>query len=260
MLVRVNGVRLIGDDTGQGDPLVFVHAFPLNRRMWAPQVEALAGRYRCLTVDLRGFGESDAPAGPYPLETLADDLAGLLDAQRLERVTLIGLSMGGYIALAFWRRHADRLRALVLANTRAKPDTEAARAARLALATRVEAEGLAPLLDAQLPRLLSPQASPELQQWVRDMIEEATPQGAAGALRGMAVRPDSSDVLAGITCPALVIAGALDVVTPAEEMRAMAAQMPQATSVELANAGRLTNLEAAAGFNEALSGFLAGPG
>jgi pimeloyl-ACP methyl ester carboxylesterase len=258
MLVRVNGVRLVGDDIGQGDPVLFVHAFPLNRRMWAPQVEALADRWRCLTVDLRGFGESDAPAGPYPLDLLASDLAGVLDAHGLARVTLVGLSMGGYIAFAFWRRYAARLRALVLADTRATPDTDAARAARLELASRAEAEGLAPVADAQLPRLLSAGASPELRQWTRDMIDEATPQGVAGALRGMAARPDSSDLLAGITCPTLVLAGAADVVTPAEEMRAMAARLPDATFTELPGVGHLANLEAAEAFNAALRSFLGG--
>jgi 3-oxoadipate enol-lactonase len=134
MLIRTNGVRLVGDDVGRGDPVLFVHAFPVNRRMWAPQVEALSANYRCLTVDLRGFGESDVPTGPYSLDVVAADLAGLLDALRLERVTLVGLSMGGYLAFAFWRRYADRLRALVLANTRAAADTEATRASREALA------------------------------------------------------------------------------------------------------------------------------
>ncbi len=256
MLVRVNGVRLVGDDTGQGEPVLFVHAFPLNRRMWAPQVEALADRYRCLSVDLRGFGESDAPTGPYPLDLLASDLVGLLDSQGIERVTLVGLSMGGYIAFALWRRYAERVRALVLADTRAGPDTVATRNAREDLARRVETEGLAPVVETQLPRLLSPQASPDLRRWVQDMIEEATPQGVAGASRGMAARPDSSDLLPGIHCPTLVLSGSEDVVTPAAELEAMAARLPNATSVTLPGAGHLANLEAADGFSTALRTFL----
>lgn len=256
MLVHVNRLRLVGDDIGQGDPLLFVHAFPLNRRMWAPQVEALSDRYRCLTVDLRGFGESDAPSGPYSLDEMAADLVGVLDALHLDRVTLIGLSMGGYIAFAFWRRAAGRLRALVLADTRASADSEAVQAARETLAQQAEAEGLAPVVAAQLPRLLSPAASADLRQWVSDMIEEATPQGVAGALRGMAARPDASAILPQITCPTLVIAGADDVVTPAAEMSAMTKQLPKATYQVLAGAGHLANLEAADAFNAALHTFL----
>ena len=256
MLIRTNGIRLVGDDAGSGAPILFVHAFPLNRRMWAPQVEALSARYRCLTVDLRGFGESDAPAGPYSLEGMADDLAGLLDAQHLARVTLVGLSMGGYLAFAFWRKYAGRLQALVLADTRAADDTEATRKGREELARRAEAEGLAPVVATQLPRLLSPVAPPELQEWVRDMIEEATPQGVAGALRAMAARPDSGDVLARIECPALVIAGGDDAVTPPTEMATMAGRIPGAEFATLPGAGHLSNLEAPAAFNAALGAFL----
>ncbi|MGI8914081.1 MAG: alpha/beta fold hydrolase [Chloroflexota bacterium] len=258
MLIHTNGIRLVGDDVGAGEPLLFVHAFPLNRRMWAPQVEAFSDRYRCMTVDLRGFGESDAPAGPYSLDQLAADLAGLLDVQRIERVTLVGLSMGGYIAFAFWRRYADRLRALVLADTRAGADTAAVSAGREALAVQAEQEGLAPVVAAQLPRLLSPAAPSDLQEWVRDMIEEATPQGVAGALRGMAARADSNDLLPRLTCPTLVVAGSADIVTPVAEMEAMARRIPQATFVALPDAGQLSNLEAPTGFNAALRGFLEG--
>lgn len=256
MLIRTNGIRLVGEDAGAGEPVLFVHAFPLNRRMWAPQVEALSDRYRCLTVDLRGFGESDAPAGPYSLEQMANDLAALLDAQKIERVTLVGLSMGGYLAFAFWRRYAGRLRALVLADTRSGADTEATRKGREELAQLAEAEGLGPVVTAQLPRLLSAAAPAELQEWVRDMIEEATPQGVAGALRAMAERPDSSDVLAQIACPTLVIAGGDDAVTPAAEMAAMAQRIPASSFVTLRGAGHLSNLEASAEFNATLERFL----
>ena len=256
MLVRVNGLRLVGDDSGQGDPLLFVHAFPLNRRMWAPQVEALSDRYRCLTVDLRGFGESDAPSGPYSLDEMAADLVGVLDALQLDRVTLVGLSMGGYIAFAFWRRAADRLRALVLADTRAGADSAAIRASREALAQQAELEGQAPVVASQLPRLLSPAASADLRQWVSDMIEEGTPQGVAGALRAMAARPDAGAILPQIACPVLVMAGADDVVTPAAEMAAMAKQLPATPFQVLAGAGHLANLEAAEGFNAALRTFM----
>jgi pimeloyl-ACP methyl ester carboxylesterase len=224
--------------------------------MWAPQVEALSGRYRCLTVDLRGFGESDAPSGPYSLDEMAADLVGVLDALRLDRVTLVGLSMGGYIAFAFWRRAADRLRGLVLADTRAAADSEAAKAGREALAQQAETAGLAPVVAAQLPRLLSPAASADLRQWVSDMIEEATPQGVAGALRGMAARQDAGAILPQITCPTLVVAGAQDVVTPAAEMAAMAKQLPRATYQVLPDAGHLANLEAPAAFSGVLREFL----
>ena len=258
MLVRVNGVRLVGDDVGAGEALLFVHAFPLNRRMWAPQLEVLSDRYRCLTVDLRGFGESDTPEGPYPMDQLASDLAGLLDQRGIERATLVGLSMGGYIAFTFWRRFPEKLRALVLADTRAGADTPEGRQTRERLAATAETEGLAPVVQAQVPRLLSAGASPELRQWVQDMIEEASPQGVAGASRGMASRPDSAPLLAGIVCPTLVIVGEQDAVTPPAEAERMASAVPHAQLVRIPVAGHLANLEQPAAFNAALRAFLDG--
>ena len=258
MLVRVNGVRLVGDDVGTGEALLFVHAFPLNRRMWAPQLETLGDRYRCITVDLRGFGESDTPEGPYPMELLASDLAGLLEQRGIERVTFVGLSMGGYIAFAFWRQFAGKVRALVLADTRPGADTAEGRQTRDRLAVTAETEGLAPVAASQVPRLLSAGASSDLRQWVQDMIEEASPQGVAGASRGMAARPDSTPLLPGITCPTLVVVGEQDSVTPPAEAERMASAIPNARLVRIADAGHLANLEQPVAFNEALQAFLDG--
>jgi pimeloyl-ACP methyl ester carboxylesterase len=207
-------------------------------------------------VDLRGFGESDSPPGPYTMDLLASDLAGLLEQRTVQQVVLVGLSMGGYIAFAFWRRYAANVRALVLADTRAGPDNAEAREARETYARRTEQEGLSPLIEFQLPRLLSSAASPDLRQWVRDMIEEASPIGVAGALRGMAARPDSTDLLPGITCPVLVLGGTSDSLTPPDELRAMAERLPRATFTTLDVAGHLANLEQPDAFNAALRRFL----
>src|SRR4051794_40356852 len=119
------------DDVGEGPVVVLLHAFPLARGMWRRQVEALQDRYRVIVPDLRGFGDSAGFSGPPSVEQMADDVAALLDGLKVTGpVVLGGLSMGGYVALAFARRHAGRLRALVLADTRSEADDVEGRANR----------------------------------------------------------------------------------------------------------------------------------
>jgi pimeloyl-ACP methyl ester carboxylesterase len=245
---------------GDGTPVLLLHAFPLDSRMWLPQVEALGG-YQAIVPDLRGFGAARVLAGEItPMELLADDLAQLLDERSLERVVLCGLSMGGYVALAFARRHPGRLGGLVLCDTRATSDTEEARAGRLAMAERVLAEGVGFLPEAMLPRLLGEttrQRRPELVQEVTDTILDQDPRGIAAAQRGMAARPDSSEVLGQIAVPTLVITGMQDELISPEESRRMAAAIRDARLVQVAEAGHLANLEQPEPVNEALLDFLA---
>ena len=127
MFFRTEGIRLAYDDRGTGLPLVFLHAFPLNRSMWAPQLAVLSQQFRTIAIDLRGHGESDAPLWHFTLEQYADDVRALLDHLAIPRAVLIGLSMGGYITLAFSRKYPERLEAMVLADTRAQADSQEAR-------------------------------------------------------------------------------------------------------------------------------------
>src|SRR5919198_1442877 len=165
MLADVNGIKLAYSDSADGSPVVLlVHAFPLNRSMWDPQLGSLRARARVIAPDLRGFGASAAgPPGPLTMEQHGDDLAALLDHLGVrEPVVYCGLSMGGYVGFAFWRRHRARVRALVLADTRATADSPEARQDRLALAAKAEAVGSAqPAIEALLPRLFSPPRRPE---------------------------------------------------------------------------------------------------
>jgi pimeloyl-ACP methyl ester carboxylesterase len=245
---------------GEGTPVVLLHAFPLDSRMWLPQVEALGG-YQVLVPDLRGFGAARAMAGDTSqIELLADDVASLLDDRRLERVVLCGLSMGGYVALAFAGRHPERLGGLVLLDTKAGADSEAARAERLAIADRVLVEGVGFMPEVMLPRLLgetSRRERPEVVEQVTETILDQDPRGIAAAQRGMAERPDATASLAGIHVPTLVIVGAEDELTGPGEARTIAEAVRDARLVQVPGAGHLVNLEQAAPVNEALLDFLA---
>jgi pimeloyl-ACP methyl ester carboxylesterase len=258
MEAQINGITLHYDDQGQGTPLLLVHAFPMNSALWQPQLEALAGEARVIVPDLRGFGASEVPNGPYTMETFADDLAALLDQLQIEQVVLAGVSMGGYIAFAFWRRYASRVRALVLSDTRATADGDEARAGRESNAQLAETQGARVIADMMLPNLLSPTATTEVQNRVRDIIVSNQPYGIASALRGMALRPDSSDLLPSINVPTLLLVGSEDGLTSPDEMRGLQQGIAGSRLVEIPGAGHLPNFENAEEFTAALREFVRG--
>jgi pimeloyl-ACP methyl ester carboxylesterase len=256
----VNGIRLAYTDQGTGLPLVFLHGFPLNREMWTPQVQGLGDQARTITVDLRGHGESEAPLWQYTMEQFADDVAGLLDHLGLQQVVLVGLSMGGYVALTFFRRHAHRLKALILTDTRAQADTDEGRAGRFHMAQTAYRKGPAAIREIMVPKLLCPmtlQSNRAVVSRVETMITQMEVSGLAGDLMAMAGRPDSIPLLPSIHCPTLVIVGAQDQATPVSDARLMAELIPNARLETIADAGHLPNLEQPGLFNQAMKRFLA---
>jgi len=259
--VAVGDAELAVAVRGHGRPLVLVHGFPLDHAMWESQLAGLTREARVIAPDLRGFGHSSATDGTVTMEQMADDLAGLADAMELpERFVLGGLSMGGYVALAFWRKYASRVAGLILCDTRAAADSPEAAAARHETADRVLREGPAFLVNAMTPKLFAPstpQRQPELVEAVQDVILQNDRRGLAAALRGMAARPDSTGLLAEIACPTLILVGQEDVITPVAEMRTMADAIPGARLVEIPRAGHLAPLENSAAANAAIRAFLA---
>ncbi len=262
MIATINGIRLAYTDQGRGTPVVLLHAFPQNRAMWAPQVDALSKTHRVIAPDFRGFGESDAPDGAYTLDQYADDVNGLLDHLAIPQALFVGLSMGGYTLFALYRRHASRVTGLVLADTRAQADTEEGRAGRMAMAQTAREKGAGAIAEIMLPKLLSPvalQTKPDLVRQVRSTIERTTPNGIAGALMAMAGRPDSVPLLAQIARPVLVITGELDGPTPPADGQFMAERIPGARLEIIPRAGHLSNLEEPEAFTRAIRSCLTKP-
>ncbi|HEX9918204.1 MAG TPA: alpha/beta fold hydrolase, partial [Pyrinomonadaceae bacterium] len=240
-------------------PIVLLHGFPFNRTLWREQAAALGKHYRVITVDLRGHGETDATRDPATMEEMAEDVAALLGELGIARVVLGGLSMGGYVALAFSRLFPERVRALILADTRPQADTDEARLAREETATRALGEGMQTIADTMLPKLLAPSTlaeRPEVVARVREMILNTVPQGAASALRGMAVRRDHTKFLREINCPALIIVGSLDQITPLADAELMNREIRGSRLEVIAEAGHVSNVERPAEFNRALENFL----
>jgi len=248
------------DDVGEGQPVVFVHGFPHHRKLWAPQVRALAGTARVIAPDLPGFGESDMPER-FAIDAWADGLARFLDALRIERAVIAGLSMGGYIALAFWRLHRERALALVLADTRAGADTEEGKQKRRETIELARREGPTAVARAMLPGMVGKstrEREPSVVASMRAMLESASVDSIVGASEAMINRADSTTLLATIDVPTLIIVGEEDVLTPPKESRAMHAAIPGSRLEIIPGAGHVSNVERPAAFNQVLSEFLAG--
>jgi pimeloyl-ACP methyl ester carboxylesterase len=229
--------------------------------MWLAQREALAETCRVITPDQRGFGGSELGEDPPSLDACADDLARLLDRLELDRVVLGGLSMGGYVAMAFLRLHGDRAAALVLADTKASADPEPARVNRERIAQAVLEEDSTVLVDDVLPSLLGATtvaSRPMVSGRVRGLVQAAPGPAVAWAQRAMAARPDSFDTLRAFDRPALVVVGDEDQLSPVADAQAMADALPQARLAVLPEAGHLTAVETREAFTAVVAGFLAG--
>ena len=260
MIAVVDSLEVGYDDvgTGTGTPLLFLHAFPLNRTMWAPQLSALVERCRCIAADFRGFGDSTV-APPFSMDQYADDAARLLDVLRIEKVVLVGCSMGGYAAFAFWRRHRHRVRALVLADTRAGADSAEAIERRRQLISLARTEGATAVANAQIPSLVgrtTREKQPDTYDAVHRMVAQTSVDGIVGGLEAMMLRVDSTATLATIDVPTLIVVGEEDVPTPVAEARAMHERIAASRLEVIAGAGHLSNIERPAAFNHVLTEFL----
>lgn len=260
--VTVNGINIDYTDTGgSGTPALLIHAFPLNAQMWEPQIESLGDRFRLIVPDLKGFGSSDAPDDPaaYSMDAYADEVAAVVDHAGVDKAVVVGLSLGGYIGLAFLRKHRERVRALVLADTRAEADTPEGAAKRTSQQQQVRAESTSGLIDALANALLggaTREKKPDVVERAKHLMDNPA-AGFIGALEAMKQRPDSTDLLTSITVPTLVIVGENDTVTPPELSRKVHEHVGGSRLVVIPEAGHLSNLEAPEAFNGALGEFLA---
>ncbi|MEJ2185458.1 MAG: alpha/beta fold hydrolase [Gemmatimonadota bacterium] len=256
----IRDVQLFANVSGAGAPILFVHGFPFHGGMWDAQVAALP-EWRTVVPDLRGFGRSGpGELDAWTMDTFADDLAELIRVLEVGPVVLCGLSMGGYVAFAFWRRHGELCRGLVLADTRAAADDEAGRTGRHEMAERVLADGTGFVADGMLPNLLSADTRrerPAVVARVRAMIEGTPAVSIARAQKAMAARPDSTRDLAGIDVPVLVVAGEEDAIIPVDVTEDMAESIPGARLDLVPGAGHLAPMEDPATFNRALNTWLA---
>ncbi len=259
MKARIAGTEIEYDVRGKGPAVLFFHAFPLGLFMWDAQAEALAPTHQVIRFDARGFGGSPPGSSLLTMERIADDGAALLDHLGVGQAVVGGCSMGGYATFAFVRRHPDRLKGLVLQDTRAGADNEEARKSRATLAEKVRREGAVVAAEAFLPRLLGEtthKERPEVVARVRAWILATSPQGIGDALAGLAARADSLPTLREVRVPTLVVCGAEDVLTPVAESEAIQRGVAGSRLEVIPRAGHLANLENPAAYGAALLAFL----
>ncbi|MGA8534741.1 MAG: alpha/beta hydrolase [Candidatus Tumulicola sp.] len=250
-------VRIDGSD---GTPIVLIAGFPLTRDIWNSQADALAKHHRVIRPDLRGIGKSGVPGGPYLMETLAADVAAVLDALGFERCAIAGHSLGGYVGLSFARMFTERVTHLALVCSRLAADSPEQAAARRRIADRIEFEGsMRPALDAYVPRLTAAQTlvqRPDLIELVGEIGARIDPRGAAAMLRGMAMRSAADDIAPDLDVPVLVVGGGRDAVISLEEAQATARAFPRGRLVVCERSGHLPMLEEPDVLTEALAAWL----
>ncbi len=262
MRVSIDGVSLAYEEAGSGPAVLLIHGFPLTRQMWSPQRAALAGAgYRVITPDLRGFGESEAPAEGYSMARFADDLVALMDRLGIRRAVVGGMSMGGYVLFNMLERYPERLAAALFLVTRAGADDDAGRQRRSTLAEESLAGRPEVVQKAFEDILFAEQTvaeNPELVEKVRSWLRQTDPKGLAGGLLAMRDRPDYTARLGSFRVPSLVIGAEKDRAIPPEQSRIIAAGIPGAKRCLLTGAGHMVNLERSEAFNECLLEFLQG--
>ena len=261
MIAELKGVRLGYDDVGAGTAMVFVHGFPHDRTLWSRQIDALSMHVRCIAPDLRGFGESSTD-GPYSVDQYADDLASLMTHLDIERAIVCGLSMGGYVAMAMWRRHPQRVIALALCDTKAGADNDEGRQKRNDLIALAEREGSVAVAATQLAGMLgrtTRSRRPDVVATMKAMMERAPVAGIVGALTAMRDRPDARATLATLSVRTLVLVGDEDALTPVAEANAIVAALPTPSNVKfeiIEGSGHATCVERPAAVTHALADFL----
>ncbi len=266
MQVKIDDLSLAYEDHGNGIPILLIHGYPLNRQIWRAQAQGLRKSARLISLDLRGHGESESKAGnlpetsAYTMDLLAEDCLKLLDAIHVSQpVILCGLSMGGYISFAFYRKYPERVAGLILAATRASADTPEGKAKRDQAVDLAQTHGVKRIADNMLPIMLSPKtydSQPELVKRVKAIMQSTSLDGVIGDLLGMKERPDSTPILSQIDKPTLILYGEDDQIIPLTEMEVMQASIPGSNLVIVPDTGHLLNMEQPQAFNQAVQDYL----
>lgn len=252
-VLDIGGLSIFYNDEGQGEPLLLIHGFPFSSDMWEPQRAALMHRFRVITPDLRGMGKSDVPTSGYSMDAYADDLIALLDHLGIGQAVVGGLSMGGYIAFALLRRAPDRVKGLILIDTKATADDEAGLAKRRSMIEQVREEGSRAAADtSKMFTERTHQERPELVEYLQRIMLANPADGIVGAVRAMIDRPDSTALLRDLAIPVLIIVGSDDPLTPPSTAEAMHGALPNADLVVIDGASHVSNLEHPEAVNKAI--------
>ncbi len=255
----IRGIQLVYNDIGAGPPILLIHGQPFNRSMWDDQKDFLSKNHRLIIPDLRGYGESGVTEGIVLLDELALDLIHLLDQLTIDKAIVIGLSMGGQIALELFRLKPGLFKGIVLADTDARAEDEKGYQNRLALAARILSDGMEKFTEERIRQFMCAgtfENKPEVVTRVANMMKTTNPAGSAAAQRGRAERLDYTSLLKKIDFPALIVVGDKDEFTPIESATYMHERITNSTLAVIADSGHIANMEQPDEFNKALEKFL----
>ena len=236
----INGIQIAYTRKGTGKPLVLVHGYPLDHTIWDKILPLLENNFDIITPDLRGFGQSDVVESQYSIADMAADIAGLLDQLGIEKTTIAGHSMGGYVSLAFARAYPERVLGLGLVASQAPADPPEGKQKRYDAAAEIMKTGVRPVAESMSAKLTSDE---RVQAFVRDLIAEQQPAGLAGALKAMAERDDSTSALSGFKFPVAIVHGEVDELIPVQRAQEIKAAIPHAALMELSGVGHMPMME-----------------
>ncbi len=239
--------------------IIFLHGFPFNKSAWDGQINRLSSSYKVQAIDLRGHGKAPSPPGPWMIPDFAEDIKNYIEGQKLKKVVLCGLSMGGYIALHFAATYPQYLSGLILCNTRADADSNETKDKRYESIKDIRNNGIENFAEEFSRKALgetSLNEKPELQKQVKEMILQNSPSNICMTLGALASRRDSTSYLSKINCPTLVLTGSEDRIVPPEVTESMSQKIPGAHFHKIPGAGHLSNLENPSIFDQNLMQFL----
>jgi pimeloyl-ACP methyl ester carboxylesterase len=240
-------------EIGQGEPLVLIHAFPTDQQLWVPQQEGLKQHFRVITLDLWGFGRSDITDGQaITMTEYADEIKQLLDQLHIKKAIIGGESMGGYIALAFLQKYPNEVNGLILSDTQSIADSPEAKIKREATAVDILEHGTTQLINGFIPKALSPNASEQKRIFLHAILAKQSATAIASALRGMALRDDTSNIIANTTSPVLIITGDQDILISPQQSQNMHVLAKNSKLTTISNAGHLSSFEQSDAWNQAV--------
>jgi pimeloyl-ACP methyl ester carboxylesterase len=241
-------------EAGQGPPLILIHAFPTDKRLWSAQLEGLKNSFHVIAIDLLGFGQSIPVDGKaIAMSDYADEVKGLIDQLRIPKAIIGGESMGGYIALSFFEKYPNAVLGLVLSDTQAIPDSDITKAKRETMARFVLEHGTAQLIADFMPKALTSEAPATTHQFLQNILESQPASAMASSLRGMALRKDYSNLLANTSLPILILAGDQDGLISPQQSEHMHQLAKNSKFKIIKQAAHLSSLEQPQQWNQAVT-------
>ena len=261
MRIQTNDISTFYVESGtpNGVPIIFIHGFPFSHEMWKPQLDAFLSGFRAIAYDVRGHGQSDVGDGQFSIEFFVDDLIALMDKLSIPKAILCGLSMGGYIALRTIERFPDRVKGLILADTKSESDGNEARTKRSASLRGVKQDGVAAFAENFAKAIFWSETfsrNPQAIETIKNIIRNNSPLGIGGALLALAARTDTTTFLPSIAIPTLILVGEHDALTPPSASKAMHSAIPGSELAVISNAGHMANVENSEQFDQTMFEFL----